>query len=576
MIRPSNPHISKVTLWGMPFHGLVQNDKLPLPAETLAAVPATPDDYVLAGTLANGTAAFTQEGIQVFVDTFPTIGKRFYLVWELFDNNLRTAGTCRLWQNPATPAVVRSPAEAAEDLQRGHIWRNYALFGGNAAQIARNSAKRLGGSNWVYLASDGSRWQIAITVADSGANPKVMRYQFRKFGQYDYQSALALSAPVNFLNIPNGTPALPSLNLSVRLGGVTKTGHQALLITSDPVDFSTQPPPSSFIINQDAMNYGPCAFVHRLDVTETFSGSVVTGIVVAATELKNRAACQTGVQTITPDTFVTLNNAAGFTYSCLLNRAWNISWIVSAYFTPAEVVEYVTVTYSDAWAGTASSSYGRNDAISVPPCFSGIYTSWNVQENRTHTISIKYSFGATEFEYSSVYSYQRSEIGNPAAANEVSWTSTFDKQWTSDTPFISPSTHSAPNSGAGSGLFCLGQPGYPTEPPSVDAIPATFNYGGMEFYSPSGSSLPTVSTLVPLPIITGEGVSGIVELSKPSSSWLYQYRLLSAYGTEHTLTDAAVTLNLSAPINERIPLFASVQPMTGEFIYAQATPVCYV
>lgn len=580
MSHASNSHITKVGLWGMPFHGLVRyvsgNARLQLPAETLAAVPATPTEFVLAGTLANGSVAYTQEGVQVVVETFPVVGKRFSLPWDLYDNNQKTAGTCRLWQNPAAPAVVRSPAEAAEDLQRGHTWRNYALFGGNAAQIARASAKRLGNLNWVYLASDGSRWQIALSSPDSAANPRVIRYAFRKFGHFDNDPALSLSTPVNFLSIPNGTPAIPSLNLSLWIGGVNKTGSQALLITSDPVDFSTQPPPASFIINQQAMNWGPCAFVHRLDVAETVSGGVVTGIIVTATELKNRAACQTGVQTVTGNTYVTLNDAFGGTYSCLLNRAWQISWIMSAYFTPAGAVEYVTVTYSDAWTGTASSSYGRDPAISVPPCFSGVYTGWNVQENRTHTVSIKFSFGAAEFIYSSVYTLERSDIGAPAAGNEVSWTSVNNRSWVSDTPFVSPSSHDNNNSGAGTGLFCLGLAGYPTEPPSVDAIPASFDYSGLLFYIPSAGSLPDSYVLAPLPVITGEGVSGIVELSKPAANWQYQHRLLSAYGTEYTLPDAAVTINGALPINDRIPLFASAQPITGEYIYAQATPVCYV
>lgn len=584
MIRASNSHITKVNLWGMPFHGLVryilritQDSWISLPSSTLAADTSAPADYLPASSFALGTVAHTKDGTQVGVENFPGDGKRFALAWELFDpGDPRAAGTSRLFKNPALPEISRDTEQASEDAELGHIWRNYALFSGARAQIARNPVKRLGGLNWVYLASDGSRWQVAITVPDSGANPIVLRYAFKRFGQFGNAEAETMSSPVNFLSLSKGSPALP---LSLAIGGVSATGDKVLLNTHGGNPFLELPYLESFTFNQDVINYGALVFVHRLDVTESISSGIVTGVTVAAVELKNRAQCRPGVVVVSSPSTITWTDAGGATHELPIARAYKKLWILGAYFV-GESVEYITFEYLDSVTGTAHKEVDLTGSITGSDCHTHIIEggeSWG--ENRTFERRLTIFFGAAEYVYSS--QWHRQEEASYGSGGPGLLLSSVDQHrtWTNETPFSGPFTDESTVSSSGTQSLCESPviPDYDVSPGVVSNIPEDFEYQGITFYRKSVSSPASINPIMPLPFVSGEGIWGIIEISKNSSGqYQYQYRMLSAYGTKHLLSDAAVTINTAAPINFRIPLFASAHPITGDYIYAQETPVCYV
>jgi hypothetical protein len=596
MTRPSNAHISKVSLWGMPFHGLVRfipltlyyDYRLALPATTLAASVAAPDDYLIASAFALGTVAHTKDGTQVWVEDYPDIGVRFVIDWELFDNNPLSAGTSRLWKNPAIPEITRDASQAASDAELGHIWRNYALFAGRNAQIARNPAKRLGGLNWVYLASDGSRWQIAISSAVSGADPLVLRYAFRRFGQFGNAAAETMSSPVNFLSISKGSPALP---LGVVFGGVSATGDKVLLNTHGGNPFLTLPPLEVNAFNQDVINYGALVCVHQLEVAETIIEGALVGITITAVELKNRAQCRPGVETVSPVGTVSYTDANGNSVTMGTTFAYKKSWIMGAYFV-GSAVEYITFISLVSVTGSLVMSDEEPDwPIDAdpppPPCHLYVVQGESYSENRVFEKRLTITFGSVEYVYSSKWHKVSSGSYSSTGAGGYTATTSDSKTWENITPFISGAlTDESSSSGSGTGNLCsLGPNNTPNIGhdslllyfPTPGPIPDDMDYLGIDFYTKGGASPTNIRPIMPLPFVAGEGIWGIIEISKNTSGqYQYQYRLLSAYGTKHLLTDSAVTINAAAPINQRIPLFASAHPLTGEFIYAQESPVCYV
>lgn len=62
---------------------------------------------------------------------------------------------------PGTPAVVRTPAQAAADAAAGRQWLDYALISGRTTR--RLYGQPIGGNgSWLYAAPDGSRWLATL------------------------------------------------------------------------------------------------------------------------------------------------------------------------------------------------------------------------------------------------------------------------------------------------------------------------------------------------------------------------------------------------------------------------------
>jgi len=106
----------RVTVWGYPWHGLVEEGVLTLP--NAATVPhPLPGDVGEADVLALAV--------------------------------------------PGTPPVARNPAQAAADAAAGRQWLDYALISGHLQR--RLYGQLLGGNGaWLYVAPDASRWRATL------------------------------------------------------------------------------------------------------------------------------------------------------------------------------------------------------------------------------------------------------------------------------------------------------------------------------------------------------------------------------------------------------------------------------
>lgn len=112
--QPGPP--GRVTVWGRPWHGLVEGGTLTLPNGATMAHPYPGD-----------------------------AGDADVLAFRL----------------PGTPAVVRSPEQAAADAAAGRQWLDYALISGRYDR--QLYGQRIGGNGtWLFAAPDGSRWLATL------------------------------------------------------------------------------------------------------------------------------------------------------------------------------------------------------------------------------------------------------------------------------------------------------------------------------------------------------------------------------------------------------------------------------
>lgn len=68
-------------------------------------------------------------------------------------------GNTYVFKKPGIAVITRSPADQITDTAAGYQWRNYALISGGNSQLYGHD---LGVLAWIYLAADGSRWQVRL------------------------------------------------------------------------------------------------------------------------------------------------------------------------------------------------------------------------------------------------------------------------------------------------------------------------------------------------------------------------------------------------------------------------------
>jgi len=115
--RPGPP--GKLGIWGRPWHGLVEGGTLTLP---------------------NGDS---------MAHALPTQGQSGY-------------GDVWLFRVPGTPAVARTPSQAAADAAAGRQWLDYALIPAPPSGRHLYGQPIGDGTAWLYAAPDGSRWLCTL------------------------------------------------------------------------------------------------------------------------------------------------------------------------------------------------------------------------------------------------------------------------------------------------------------------------------------------------------------------------------------------------------------------------------
>lgn len=233
--------LSRVSIIGHPFHGLVQAGKLTLPN-------AQEIDY-------------TQPAAGALPDL---------------------AGETHLLQRPGVPAVERSTEEAAEDTARGYQWRTVAMLSGANRQLY---TKALNG--WVYIDPAGDRWLVTTGTLEPSAwstsSAVNIVVRLRRFGVFGgsldfYDHAVSLS------DMGQGGDTLTWLGdelttVSMRVHAIQPDGSKAAVMVHRNVEQNQTPTP--FIVDP-TLRYA-CGW---LELSIAGAGASAT---VALTVLKTRA-----------------------------------------------------------------------------------------------------------------------------------------------------------------------------------------------------------------------------------------------------------------------------------------------
>ena len=187
----------RVTVWGRPWHGLVEGGTLTLPNGATMPHPYPGD-----------------------------AGDADVLAFRL----------------PGTPAVVRSPEQAAADAAAGRQWLDYALISGRYDRQLYGQS--IGGNGtWLYAAPDGSRWLATLAgVPDTHDltapwTTTVTCARFGDFGAAPEEHVLTASLADWQQSIPghpDGDYALDYMGIvdsaNVWVEDVTPTGDAAILM----------------------------------------------------------------------------------------------------------------------------------------------------------------------------------------------------------------------------------------------------------------------------------------------------------------------------------------------------------
>lgn len=201
--QPGPP--GRVTIWGHPWHGLVEDGVLTLP--NAATMPySIPTGAGEADVLA--------------------------------------------FQPPGTPAVSRTPDQAAADTAAGRQWLDYALISGRGTR--RLYGKVMGGSGtWLYAAPDGSRWRVTlggVPGIHDLTTPWITTVTCARFGEFggapethvldvtlsDWQQAISGHAGGDYAVDFGGV--ITTANVTVE--DVRRDGSQAVLMVGVPLPTS--------------------------------------------------------------------------------------------------------------------------------------------------------------------------------------------------------------------------------------------------------------------------------------------------------------------------------------------------
>lgn len=193
--QPGPP--GRVTVWGRPWHGLVEAGTLTLPNGATMPHPY-PGDAGAADVLA--------------------------------------------FRLPGTPAVVRSPEHAAADAAAGRQWLDYALISGRYDRQLYGQS--IGGNGtWLYAAPDGSRWLATLAgVPDTHdlTMPWTTTVTCARFGDFGTAAeehvltAVLADWQQSIPGHPDGDYALDYMGIvdsaNVWVEDVTQTGDAAILM----------------------------------------------------------------------------------------------------------------------------------------------------------------------------------------------------------------------------------------------------------------------------------------------------------------------------------------------------------
>ena len=160
---------ANVPPWGCPWHGPVTASWLTLPS--------------------GATRYYPQPAPSSF-----TLGQTTYYSADTYGSTHRV-------KVPGVAAVVRSPAEQADDTAAGREWRNEAILAGGKQQLYGQTL-----DGWIYIDPDGARWRVSCPefseqASRSLSSPLPATVTLQRFGDlgrapesYSYPISLPLDA----------------------------------------------------------------------------------------------------------------------------------------------------------------------------------------------------------------------------------------------------------------------------------------------------------------------------------------------------------------------------------------------
>lgn len=523
--QPGPP--GRVTVWGRPWHGLVEGGTLTLPNGATMSHPY-PGDAGDADVLA--------------------------------------------FRPPGTPAVARTPEQAAADAAAGRQWLDYALISGRAPRLLYGQS--LGGAGtWLYAAPDGSRWLVRLQGATSLRNltvPWSVSVTVERFGEFgapaeshtlsdtltDWQQTLPGNPAGLYHVAPHG--AVTSAYCTVQ--DVRPDGSQAVLAVEID-DLPSQ---------QDYRGWP-----HRLPqvalgfVTLSLSGTPGVDAALAAAVVRSRA------QTLgTPATSITDGRAQYY-----FNHI-DATWPTSDPFPGASTLRILAGSYS-----RAASVTGRILSMCYTPGGSLEAITLSAADAQTSNVSVP-TGGTSSFSWTATAAFSASvTLAGPAGSVTLSMSGGASHAYSA----------AGVVDGFGGEITASSSTDYTIGPdswsvsaaaitPIVNTVDANLPTGGLAAAEPAGAAYQVTPDMLPVasrgthPDII-EYVFGVTRYSATAYELVlatvrvvddtYQsYRYLGAV----TPTVAAATIiatTAEAP-------YGSAHPVTGDLARARAAPVCWV
>lgn len=193
--------MAEIGMWGSPWHGRVQGGLVYLPNGETRTWPQ-PDG--------------TKDASNVSV---------------YFDN----AGFTLKQQMPGAPAIVRTPAQAAQDALLGMEWRQTAILQGIRQQVSTAPLEmRLYGQaidGFLYAAPDGSRWRIALGRNLTWSTSLTLTTSQRRFGEFgkpleNYFQTIVLTAAA----MGQSTPTITGGGFGAQVMDILPDGSKAIIM----------------------------------------------------------------------------------------------------------------------------------------------------------------------------------------------------------------------------------------------------------------------------------------------------------------------------------------------------------
>lgn len=552
--------LSRLTIWGCPWHGLVQGGVLELPNATQL--------------------------------TWPQPGR----------------GDTRLIEFSGVAPVSRTVEQAAADAAAGKQWRHQAILSGEDAHIY---GQALGAGSWLWQDAELKVWRVTLPLGlassfSAGIDTTIDIERFGAFGAdpESYTAALVQadigqgSPTINGLDQQGAANGPPITGASARIVDTTKRGDRAII---------------ELLIDGDALLRGPSVGYLEVSLSGTgaAAGAAVSVLKTRAQTIGAVAESSTDERVYRDHSFITLETLR-YEGTLQISESETTGWVLDP--TPEQVASYGKDVAFFGPSSASSSLTGRvvamwyEDDVAVAVTLDAINT-----ESMTASINGTFS-GRREshswppYDTTTLIEETRKQDVTLTWITSTSWgftlkvdgavvdTVTATRTQTSSTYYeidyaVAQASwlQSADTDATFNGATATASESSPTRPPDAGAIPVS------RTAAPGLSGRPGVDYALgqlPGPVCGPDGVMystswlapaalsnhtvGLIFSAKSyGSGWVNWWRGI-AYPGGFDPTVVSSTASTAAAFDENLEHNCSWCPVTGELARNEATEVCWV